>query len=73
MYYYSFCRDDVADDNCKWHCIKCKKCFNWREWHCGECDKCMYFMKRKAIFLTVEIYSRYIWSNFAVRWMWRKK
>ncbi len=41
-YYYSFCRDDLLDDNCYWHCIKCKKCLGWREWHCGECDKCMY-------------------------------
>jgi hypothetical protein len=21
-YYYSFCRDDIFDDNCYWHCIK---------------------------------------------------
>jgi hypothetical protein len=41
-YYYSFCRDDIFDYNCYWHCIKCKKCLGWKEWHCGECDKCMY-------------------------------
>jgi hypothetical protein len=42
LYYYSFCQEDVLDDNCHWHCIKCKKCLGWREWHCGECDKCMF-------------------------------
>ena len=41
-YYYSFCRNDVEQDNCTWHCIKCQKCFSWRDWDCGECDKCKY-------------------------------
>ncbi len=49
MYYYSFCRKDLSEDNCTWHCIKCKQCFDWREWHCGECNKCMYFMTKKMI------------------------
>ncbi len=40
-YYYSFCDDDVYQDNHQWHCIKCQKCLEWREWHCGECDKCI--------------------------------
>jgi len=40
--YYSFCDDDIADDNCDWHCIKCKQCLDWREWHCANCNKCTY-------------------------------
>jgi hypothetical protein len=43
-YYYSFCQKDILEDMCSWHCIKCKKCLDWREWHCGECDKCNYFI-----------------------------
>ncbi|CAF1350885.1 unnamed protein product, partial [Rotaria sp. Silwood1] len=38
-YYYSFCENDVLDDNSPWHCIICQKCFDWREWHCEQCNK----------------------------------
>ena len=48
-YYYSFCREDIEEENCTWHCIKCKECLDWREWHCGECNKCMYFTNKKTI------------------------
>ncbi|CAF3829705.1 unnamed protein product [Rotaria sp. Silwood1] len=41
-YYYSFCENDVLDDNSPWHCIICQKCFDWREWHCEQCNKCTY-------------------------------
>lgn len=40
QYYYSFCDNDVHQENCYWHCIKCKTCDGWRNWHCGRCDKC---------------------------------
>jgi hypothetical protein len=39
-FYYSFCRRDVVDEDCGWHCIKCQKCKDWREWHCQKCDRC---------------------------------
>ena len=41
-YYFSFCRNDIFEEMCHWHCIRCQQCLDWREWHCGECDKCMY-------------------------------
>ena len=41
-HYHSFCRDIALDDNCSWHCIKCKECMEWRDWHCGTCEKCTY-------------------------------
>lgn len=44
MYYYSFCDNDVEQEDCGWHCIKCKKCSDWQKWHCGECNKCKYFI-----------------------------
>jgi hypothetical protein len=50
-FYYSFCENDLVEENCQWHCIKCQKCLDWREWHCGECDKCKYF-----IYLSSHIY-----------------
>ena len=40
MYYYSFCANDIREEMCHWHCIRCQKCVGWREWHCGFCDKC---------------------------------
>ncbi|CAF4810471.1 unnamed protein product [Rotaria sp. Silwood1] len=41
-YYYSFCENDVLEENSQWHCIICQKCVDWREWHCGQCNKCTY-------------------------------
>jgi len=41
-YFFSFCRDEVEQDNCTWHCVICKSCMDWREWHCGRCNKCTY-------------------------------
>ena len=41
-YWYSFCWNDVAQDDCTWHCDICNKCRDWREWHCDECNKCTY-------------------------------
>ncbi|CAF1306344.1 unnamed protein product [Rotaria sordida] len=42
MYYYSFCENDVFEEDCNWHCIICQKCMDWREWHCDKCNKCTY-------------------------------
>jgi hypothetical protein len=42
MRYYSFCNDDLAEEDCDWHCTICKTCRDWREWHCDGCNKCMY-------------------------------
>jgi hypothetical protein len=39
-YYYSFCNNDIYDEDCQWHCIKCQRCMEWRVWHCNKCDKC---------------------------------
>lgn len=41
-YYYSFCRDDLEQGNCTWHCKRCNKCQDWRTWHCKTCDRCQY-------------------------------
>lgn len=38
--YYSFCNEDIADEDCDWHCTICKRCRDWREWHCDGCNKC---------------------------------
>lgn len=43
-YYYSFSHNDVVQDDCGWHCIKCQKCLHWRDWHCEQCDKCKNFI-----------------------------
>ncbi len=42
--YYSFCNDDLAEEDCDWHCSVCKQCRDWREWHCDGCNKCMYLI-----------------------------
>jgi len=42
VYWYSFCWDDVAQDDCTWHCDVCQTCRDWREWHCENCNKCTY-------------------------------
>ena len=42
IYYYSFCWDTVAQEDCTWHCEICKTCRDWREWHCDNCNKCTY-------------------------------
>jgi hypothetical protein len=41
-YWFSFCWNVVAQDDCSWHCEICKMCRNWREWHCETCNKCTY-------------------------------
>lgn len=43
QYFFSFCQDDVFNNDNAWHCITCKTCQEWKEWHCGHCDKCKYF------------------------------
>lgn len=40
--YWSFCRADLEQSMCTWHCRKCRKCMDWREWHCKTCNKCQY-------------------------------
>lgn len=40
LYFFSFCQDDVFNNDNSWHCIKCQSCQDWKEWHCGKCDKC---------------------------------
>lgn len=41
-YYYSICREDVAQDSTTWHCEDCGTCRHWREWHCDTCKRCTY-------------------------------
>ena len=40
--FYSFCRGDVEQEMCTWHCRKCKHCNDWRKWHCKGCNRCQY-------------------------------
>jgi hypothetical protein len=68
-YYYSFCRNDVVEDDCGWHCITCKKCMDWREWHCARCNKCMYDYLGFGI-STVSFYFRYLWHHLSMYEMW---
>ena len=42
VYWYSFCWQDVVQDDCTWHCEICGQCRDWREWHCERCNKCTY-------------------------------
>lgn len=41
-YYYSFCREELEQGSCTWHCRICGMCQDWREWHCKGCNKCKY-------------------------------
>lgn len=41
-YWYSFCWDNVVQDNCSWHCEDCRRCRDWRERHCEKCGRCTY-------------------------------
>jgi len=41
-YWFSFCWEDVVQDNCSWHCDVCGHCRDWREWHCKRCNRCTY-------------------------------
>ena len=43
-YFFSFCREELEQSNCTWHCRKCQQCNDWREWHCKGCNKCQYGM-----------------------------
>lgn len=40
--FYSFCRGDLEEEKCTWHCRVCKDCMDWRDWHCKGCKKCQY-------------------------------
>lgn len=40
LYYFSFCQDDLYNNDNAWHCITCQTCQEWDDWHCGQCDKC---------------------------------
>ena len=42
LLFYSFCRNDIEQDNCTWHCEICNDCQDWRVWHCEDCNKCTY-------------------------------
>ena len=42
IYWYSFCWEEVVQDDCTWHCDICRTCRDWREWHCENCNKCSY-------------------------------
>lgn len=54
LYYYSFCQDDVVNNDNGWHCVTCQTCQDWSEWHCGRCDKCKK-IQVKSISLTHSI------------------
>ena len=41
-YFYSFCRHELEQKECTWHCKTCKTCQDWREWHCSGCNRCQY-------------------------------
>lgn len=41
--YYSFCDDNLLEDDSYWHCSICKTCNKWRTWHCDKCNKCKRF------------------------------
>lgn len=41
-YWFSFCWNDVVQDNCSWHCEICRICRDWRESHCDQCNRCTY-------------------------------
>eukprot|EP00985_Skeletonema_marinoi_P008803 scaffold4022_cov84-Skeletonema_marinoi.AAC.1 len=40
--FYSFCREEVEQSTCTWHCRVCKGCKDWRDWHCKGCNTCKY-------------------------------
>ncbi|KAL7525259.1 hypothetical protein ACHAWF_001277, partial [Thalassiosira exigua] len=40
--FYSFCRGDLEEGHCTWHCRACRECKDWRAWHCKGCKKCQY-------------------------------
>jgi hypothetical protein len=40
--WFSFCLQEVVQENDSWHCNICKSCRDWREWHCKKCNKCTY-------------------------------
>ncbi len=39
VYWYSFCWNEVVQDDCTWHCDACGTCRDWREWHCERCGR----------------------------------
>lgn len=41
-YFFSFCRDDVEQEEQTWHCNDCKECHDWRVWRCESCNNCTY-------------------------------
>ncbi len=42
VYWYSFCWEEIVQDDCSWHCEICGSCRDWREWHCRNCNRCSY-------------------------------
>lgn len=48
-YYYSFCNDNIAEEDSDWHCRTCKTCHDWRVWHCQDCHQCMYLRSYEDI------------------------
>lgn len=54
LYFFSFCQDDVFNNDNAWHCINCQRCQEWNEWHCGQCNKCKdFFVFNDSIALTI--------------------
>lgn len=66
--YYSFCNEDMAEEDCDWHCTICKGCRDWREWHCDGCNKC-----KIESFLSIDermkLSFRCLWNNNAMSTM----
>jgi hypothetical protein len=48
VYYYSFCMNDVMDNNSMWHCHACGTCREDGEWHCKHCNECTYGLTLKC-------------------------
>lgn len=66
-YYYSFCNDNIAEDDSDWHCIRCKTCHDWRVYRCRNCHRCMYWILYLWDFRS---HSRYTWNDFTMPMVW---
>lgn len=42
LYYYSFCLEEVVEEDNTWHCKSCGTCRESSEWHCKKCNDCTY-------------------------------
>jgi hypothetical protein len=40
--YYSFCLNELIEENDMWHCNSCGTCREITEWHCKTCNKCTF-------------------------------